>query len=146
MAAQQPDWTEGGEGGDVGKGRMGSALMGSLQISCFWQRDFLGTPINLLLYSQKCQGVPFSPICQTNDFCSGPISVDPISPQPKMEGMERGGEREGESWQSTTQGNFIRTTKRLLRVKQQKTNIWRSRTPGLSLSQRGRSTLADTNK
>ena len=27
-----------------------------------WQRDFLGTPANLLLPSQKCQGVPFSPI------------------------------------------------------------------------------------
>ena len=30
----------------------------------FWQRDFLGTPVNLLVSSQKCQGVPFSPICQ----------------------------------------------------------------------------------
>ena len=30
----------------------------------FCQRDFLGTPVNLLLSSQKCQGVPFSPICQ----------------------------------------------------------------------------------
>ena len=27
------------------------------------QRDFLGTPVNLLLSSQKCPGVPFSPIC-----------------------------------------------------------------------------------
>ena len=43
-----------------GKGQMGSALMGSLQISCFLT-DFLGTPVNLLLCSQKCQGVPFSP-------------------------------------------------------------------------------------
>ena len=32
-------------GAAIGKGQMGSALMGSLQISCFWQRDFLGIPI-----------------------------------------------------------------------------------------------------
>ena len=28
------------------------------------QRDFLGTPVNLLVSSRKCQGIPFSPICQ----------------------------------------------------------------------------------
>ena len=43
----------------------------------------MGTPVNLLLSSQKCQGVPFLPICQNYHFCSGPISVDPICPQPK---------------------------------------------------------------
>ena len=46
-----------------GNGQMGSALMGSLQISYF-STDLLGTPVNLLLSSQKCQVVPFSPICQ----------------------------------------------------------------------------------
>ena len=45
-----------------GKGQMGSALKGSLQFSCFFDRNFLGTHVNLLLSSQKCQGVPFSPI------------------------------------------------------------------------------------
>ena len=58
------------------------ALMGSLQMFMFFDRDFSGTPVNLLLYSQKCQGVPFSPICQIHYFCSSPISVDPICPQP----------------------------------------------------------------
>ena len=40
--------------------------MGSLQlfVYVFWQRDFLGTPVNLLLSSQKCQALPFSQICQ----------------------------------------------------------------------------------
>ena len=27
---------------------------------------FLGTPVSLLLYSQKCPGVPFCPICQSS--------------------------------------------------------------------------------
>ena len=45
----------------IGKGRMRSALIGSLQITCFFDRDFLGAPVNLLLSSQNCQGVPFSP-------------------------------------------------------------------------------------
>ena len=57
----------GGGCGQFGKGQMGSALTGSLQIPCFFlflKRDLLGTPVNLLLPSQKCQGVPFSPICQ----------------------------------------------------------------------------------
>ena len=43
---------------------MGSALMGSLRISCFFDRDFLATLVNLLLAYQNCQGVPFSPIRQ----------------------------------------------------------------------------------
>ena len=64
------------------KGTNGSALMGSLQLS-FLLRDFWGTPANLLLPYQKCQGIPFSPICQKYYFCSGPISADPICPQPK---------------------------------------------------------------
>ena len=28
--------------------KLGSALKGSLQVFCFWQRDLLGTPVNLL--------------------------------------------------------------------------------------------------
>ena len=65
----------------TGCGQMGSALLGSLQGCCFLT-DFLGTPVNLLLIFPNCQGVPFSSICQIHDFCSGPISVDPICPQP----------------------------------------------------------------
>ena len=52
----------------LGKGQMGSALMGSLQTNMFFDRVFflVITPVNLLLYSQKCQGEPFSPICQNS--------------------------------------------------------------------------------
>ena len=68
-----------------GTGQMGSALMGSLQLSCFSSEGpFLGTPVNLLVSSQKCQGVPFPQSVKPHVFCSGPISVDPICPQPKM--------------------------------------------------------------
>ena len=50
-----------------GKGLMGSALMGSLHfLFVFWQRDLLGTPVNLFLSSQKCQGTPFFLICQNS--------------------------------------------------------------------------------
>ena len=48
----------------IGRGQMGSALMGSLQISPKSARPYL-----------------FSPICQVHYFRSGPISVDPICPQ-----------------------------------------------------------------
>ena len=43
---------------------------------CSCQRDLLGAPVNLPLYSQKCQGVPFSPICQIHSFCSDPMNAD----------------------------------------------------------------------
>ena len=46
-------------------GLLGKGLMGHRIFQVFWQRDFLGTPVNLLLYSQKCQGVLFTPICQS---------------------------------------------------------------------------------
>ena len=44
----------------------------------------MGTPVKLLLSSQKCQGVFVSTICQIHYFCSGPISVDSICPQPSV--------------------------------------------------------------
>ena len=70
---------------DIGEGQMGSAPMGSLQISVCLTGTFwvLLLPLNLLLSSQKCQGVPFSQSVKFHYFCSGPISVDPICPQPK---------------------------------------------------------------
>ena len=50
-----------------GKGQMGSALMGSLRkFHVFRQRNFFVTPVQLLLSCQKCQGVPFSSICQSS--------------------------------------------------------------------------------
>ena len=55
-----------------------------------FDRDFLGTPVNLLVYFPKCQCVPFPPLCQESLlFCNGPISVDPICPQPKAGGPGR---------------------------------------------------------
>ena len=78
----------------VGKGQMGSALMGSLQISCFVDTgDFWGTPVKLLVFSQKCQGVPFSPICQNGLLLQRPISVDHICPQTSLDGVWVGVER-----------------------------------------------------
>ena len=47
-----------------GKGQMGWALMGVTANFMFFDRDFWGAPIKLLVSSQKCQGVPFSPIRQ----------------------------------------------------------------------------------
>ena len=44
--------------------QMGSALLGSLEMLCFLTGTFGVLPVNLLLSSQKCQGVPFSPMRQ----------------------------------------------------------------------------------
>ena len=66
-----------------GRGQLGSALMGTLQILLFLT-DFLGTPVNLLVSSQKCQGVPFPQSVKSPYSCSGPISADPLHPQPKV--------------------------------------------------------------
>ena len=81
-------WEE--EQEDFAKGQMGSAQMGSLQfLLSFFDRNFLGTPVNLLLSSQKCQGVP--PIYQNSYFCSGPISVNPLCPRPRIGKRSTGG-------------------------------------------------------
>ena len=55
----------------LGKGQMGSALMGSLQMSCFLTEDLLGARAYLSPQSVKI-----------HYFCSGPVSVDPICSQP----------------------------------------------------------------
>ena len=69
-------------GGGLGKGQMGSALMGSLQLFMFFDRGTFRVIIlvNILLSPQKLQGERFSSICTVNInyFCSGPIHVDPI--------------------------------------------------------------------
>ena len=63
--------------------QMGSALMVSLQIYCFFTEGLLGTPINLLVYFRKCQGVPYSPICQNALlFAAAPFVLTPCCPQP----------------------------------------------------------------
>ena len=52
--------------GGVQKGTNGVSTDGvTASFMCF-DRDFLGTPVNLLLYSQKCQGTPFYTICQNS--------------------------------------------------------------------------------
>ena len=53
--------------------------MGSLvtAIFKFFDRDFLRTPVNLLLSSPKCQGVRFFQSIKIIYFCSGPISPQP---------------------------------------------------------------------
>ena len=62
--------TADGSGRHVGKGHLGSALMGSLQISCFSAEGLFEYPrVKLLLSSQKCQGVPFSSILQRPHSC-----------------------------------------------------------------------------
>ena len=40
-------------------------------------------PVDLLSYSQKCQGVPFPTICQNElPFAAAPLVLTPFSPQP----------------------------------------------------------------
>ena len=63
LQVQRPRLREAREG--PGGDKTGSALTASLRFLRFLTEFFLlGTPVKLLLYSQKCQGVHFSPICQ----------------------------------------------------------------------------------
>ena len=81
-----------GQGGENGRGRSrarrGSrkgtngvgTSMGSLRILCLLtEGTFWGAPVNLLLSSQKCQGVPFSPIRQNSLHSQpGPVVFTPL--------------------------------------------------------------------
>ena len=63
---------------------MGSALIGSLQFFfSFFDRDFLGANLSK---SVKFTNLFPQPV-QIHDFCSDPISVDPICPQPRSAPM-----------------------------------------------------------
>ena len=55
-----------GEPRDVGSARKGANGVGTSGVTANFSflTDFWGTPVNLLLYSQKRQGIPLSPICQ----------------------------------------------------------------------------------
>ena len=66
-----------------GKGRMGSALKGSLQISSF-VTDLLGTPVNLFYIPKSARAYLFPQRVKMYYFCSCPISVDPMCPQPRF--------------------------------------------------------------
>ena len=64
-----------------GKGQMGSALMGPLQISCCLTGEL---PFTYFYLPKSGRAYPFSPICQTYLLLRGPIIVDPICPQPSV--------------------------------------------------------------
>ena len=67
---------------------MGSALMGSLQISCFVDRGFFWVPICQNLSISVNFAYLFPQSVKINYFCSDPISVDPICPQPTSARLE----------------------------------------------------------
>ena len=64
-----------------GKGQLGSALMGSLQIFSFLTEGLFGYSCHPLPKSATAYLFPQSG--NVHYFCSGPISVDPICPQLK---------------------------------------------------------------
>ena len=62
--------------GDTGKGE--------LQIPCFFDRGtFWVLPLNYFYIPKHASAYLFPQSVKIHDFCSGPISVDPICPQPK---------------------------------------------------------------
>ena len=64
-----------------------SALMGSLQISVSFDRGtFWVLPLTYFYPPQCARAYPFSQSVKALYFCSGPISVDPICPQPILIG------------------------------------------------------------
>ena len=80
-AADEPEGAQEPEPKVVGQGKNGVSTNGVAAIVYVFDRGtFWGTPVNLLLSSQKCQGVPFSPNLSKlmYYFCSGTLSIDPI--------------------------------------------------------------------
>ena len=59
-----------------------STMWGHCEFSCLLDRDFLGTPVNLLLSSQSARAHLFIQSVKFFYICLGPISADPICPQP----------------------------------------------------------------
>ena len=67
----------------IGRGQMGSALMGSLHISCSSTEGLFGHSGWPTFILPKVPGRTFLPNSSKSlSFCSGTISVDPICPQP----------------------------------------------------------------
>ena len=56
--------------------------MGSLQFICFLTGTFLARPLTYLCLPKSARADLFSQSVKILYFCSGPISVDPIGPQP----------------------------------------------------------------
>ena len=76
-------YTDPQTGVSIGKGHMGSALMGSLRILVLFDRGTFWVLLLTYFYITKSAGVYLFPQSVKNVcFCSGPISVDPICPQP----------------------------------------------------------------
>ena len=66
------------EDAPVGKGQIGSALMGSLLIVCFLT-DFLGTPVNLLVIFPKVPGRTFfHNLTKLITFAAAPLVLTPF--------------------------------------------------------------------
>ena len=66
--------------GGTRKGTNGVSTNGVTANSVFFgQRDFLGTPVSLLVSPQKCQGVPFPPIHPSKSITS---AAAPLAPTP----------------------------------------------------------------
>ena len=75
-------------------GQMGSALMGSLQISCFLTEGLFGYSPQPTFISPEVPGRTFfRNLSKLFTFCSGPVSVDPICPQPTAARCRGGGIR-----------------------------------------------------
>ena len=66
----------------LGKRQTRSALMGSLQICVFDRGTFWVLPLTYLYLTKSARAYLFPQSVKIHDFCSGPISVDPICPQP----------------------------------------------------------------
>ena len=66
------------------KEQMGSALIGSLRISCFLTGTFWALPLTYFYIPKSARAYVFSQSVTFRYFCSGPISVDPICPQPRF--------------------------------------------------------------
>ena len=64
--------------------KMGSALIGSLQVSCFLDRGtFWVLPLTYFHLPKSARAYLFPQSVEIHYFCSGPISVDPVSLQPR---------------------------------------------------------------
>ena len=77
----------------------------------FDKGTFLGTPVDLLLSSQKWQGELFPQPVKIHYFCSGPISVDPNLPATEADALPggrrqrlRGPERRGQRLEGDARG------------------------------------------
>ena len=69
----------------IGKGQMGSALMGVTANFMFFDRGtFWVLPLTCFYIHKSARVYLFPQSVKIDYFCSGPISVDPICPQPSL--------------------------------------------------------------